>query len=330
MDEKINDKINELFRSFINDIIKVFPEYEERLHDSYEDLFLEDKENIPENYLQDFLKKIKKNNEKISCKDDSLFESDPIIIPNISFKMIWNSKVSSKTKNIIWKYLITFGTMEIQLRCGGKIDCVLKSIDEHEKIKDKETVEDMKKLKKMNELLSNDDLWKEEVIEDLPSLPAGMEGMEEILGNTNIGKIAQEITQELDIEKMMSGGGGIEKLFEGGNIMNIFQTINSKIESKVSSEDFKKEDLMGEANDICGTMKDNPLFSSLMGNMQNNMPGMPSNDDTPNPDVKNINLNQNNSDPHSSNNPHSSNKTKKRLQKKLQDKKDGVNVDKVD
>ena len=316
------EQLHELFRSFINDIIKVFPEYEERLHDTYEDLFLEEKENIPENYLQDFLKKIEKNNEKISCKDDSLFTSDPIIIPNISFKMMWNSKISKKTKQTIWKYLITFGTMEIQLRCGDKITDVLKSIDDHEKVKDKKTVEDMKKLKKMNELLSDENLWKEEVIEDIPSLPEGMEGMEgmeQLLGNTNIGKIAQEITEELDIGKMMSGDGGLENLFNGGNIMNIFQSINSKIESKVSSEDFKKEDLLGEANDICGTMKDNPLFSSLMGSMQN----MGGEQKQPNqPDVKNINLNQNN-------HPGSSNKTKKRLQKKLQDKKDGLNVEKL-
>ena len=160
------EQLYELFRSFINDIIKVFPEYEERLHDTYEDLFLEDKEKIPEDYLKDFLKKIEKNNEKISFKDDTLFSSDPIIIPNISFKMIWNSKISKKTEKTIWKYLITFGTMEIQLRCGERIENVLKSIDEKEKVKDKKTVEDMKKLKRMNDLLQDEKLWEEEVIED--------------------------------------------------------------------------------------------------------------------------------------------------------------------
>lgn len=318
------EQLYELFRSFINDIIKVFPEYEERLHDTYEDLFLEDKEKIPEDYLKDFLKKIEKNNEKISFKDDTFFSSDPIIIPNISFKMIWNSKISKKTEKTIWKYLITFGTMEIQLRCGERIENVLKSIDEKEKVKDKKTVEDMKKLKRMNDLLQDEKLWEKEVIEDLPGLPEGMEGMEQILGNTNIGKIAQEITQELDIEKMMGGGeGGIENLFQGGNIMNIFQSINSKIESKVSADGFKKEDLLGEANDICGSMKDNPLFSSLMGNMQQSM-GQPSQTNTSNPDpnLRNINLNSD---------PHNNSKTKKRLQKKLQDKKDKeFNIEKVE
>ena len=51
------------------------------------------------------------------------------------------------------------------------------------------------------------------------------EGIDEILENTNIGQIAQEITQELDLENMV-GDGGIENLLSGDNMMNIFKTIN--------------------------------------------------------------------------------------------------------
>ena len=45
INNNIMEKSHELFRSFITDIIKVFPEYEERLHETYEDLFLENQEN---------------------------------------------------------------------------------------------------------------------------------------------------------------------------------------------------------------------------------------------------------------------------------------------
>ena len=124
------EKLYELFRSFINDIIKVFPEYEERLHETYGDLFLDD--GLPDNYLNDFLKKINKYNDKISEKDESLFLKDPIIIPNISFKMMWISNISKDTKKKIWKYLISFCMMEIQLRCNDKITDVLKLIESNE------------------------------------------------------------------------------------------------------------------------------------------------------------------------------------------------------
>ena len=296
------EKLYELFRSFINDIIKVFPEYEERLHETYEDLFLED--GLPENYLKDFLKKINKYNDKISEKDESFFLKDPIIIPNISFKMMWISNISKDTKKKIWKYLISFCMMEIQLRCNEKITDVLKLIESNEKVKDKETVEDMKKLKKLNELLSNDN--DDDNVEDI--MP---EGMDEILQNTNIGQIAQEITQELDIENMV-GDGGIESLLSGDNMMNIFKTINEKIENKVGEDSTVKNNLMGEAGNICDTMKDNPLFSTLMGGMMN-QGGNP-----PPQNVKNINFQDKS---------HNPNATRSRLQKKLKEKK--VNVEKL-
>ena len=75
------------------------------------------------------------------------------------------------------------------------------------------------------------------------------EGMGEILENTNIGQIAQEITQELDIENMV-GDGGIESLLSGDNMMNIFKTINDKIENKVGGDYNAKNNLMGELLDV--------------------------------------------------------------------------------
>lgn len=302
------EKLYELFRSFISDIIKVFPEYEERLHETYEDLFLED--GLPDNYLSDFLKKINKYNDKISEKDESLFLLDPIIIPNISFKMMWISDISKNTKNKIWKYLISFCMMEIQLRCNDKITDVLKLIESKEKVKDKETFEDMKKLKKLNELLSNDnDSNDDSNVEDI--MP---EGIDEILENTNIGQIAQEITQELDLENMV-GDGGIENLLSGDNMMNIFKTINDKIENKVGEDSTIKNNLMGEAGNICNTMKDNPLFSTLMQGMDGMMN---QGGNLPPQDVKNINFQDKS---------HNPNATRSRLQKKLKEKK--VNVEKL-
>ena len=176
-----------------------------------------------------------------------------------------------------------------------------------EKVKDKETVEDMKKLKKLNELLSNDN--DDDNVEDI--MP---EGMSEILENTNIGQIAQEITQELDLENMV-GDGGIENLLSGDNMMNIFKTINEKIENKVGEDSAVKNNLMGEAGNICDTMKDNPLFSTLMQGMDGMMN---QGGNLPPQDVKNINFQDKS---------HNPNATRSRLQKKLKEKK--VNVEKL-
>ena len=146
-----------------------------------------------------------------------------------------------------------------------------------------------------------------------------MNEMENMFENTSIGKIAKEITEDLDIENMIEKDGGIEGLFNGGNMMNIFQSISSKMD--LSGGD--AGNLMEEASQICGQMQGNPIFSTLMSNMQQSVP--PTN---PEPraqptekQIKNINV----GDP-----VHNPNKTRERLQKKLQGKQKNVTVEKKD
>ena len=54
----------------------------------------------------------------------------------------------------------------------------------------------------------------------------------------------------------------MKEVFNPENMMKIFSSINSKI---TDNNDLSKEDLASEATNICSTMKDNPLFSQLMG-----------------------------------------------------------------
>ena len=117
----------------------------------------------------------------------------------------------------------------------------------------------MKKLKKLNESINNKEL--EKLFEENPEkVTESMNEMENMFENTSIGKIAKEITDELDIENMIKQDGGIEGLFNGGNMMNIFQSISGKMD--LGGED--PGNLMEEASQICGQMQDNPIFSTLM------------------------------------------------------------------
>ena len=105
----IDSKCLSVFKSFINDIIKVFPEYKIKLEDVYGDLLkmdtcVLDKQEL----LIEFLERVHKLDKKITNKDDSVFNDDPIILTEISFKNIWTTNISVKTKESIWKYLQTF------------------------------------------------------------------------------------------------------------------------------------------------------------------------------------------------------------------------------
>ena len=246
----MSQKVVTTFQAFIKDITEVFPEYKTRLTDYYKECF-EGDGNVEK--INEFLDNIKGNYSKIAERDETLFNDDPIFIPNISFKMMWNSGISSHTKDSIWKYLQCFCIMQISEDSSGKIEDVMKSIQMKEKVKDKKTVEQMKILKKLNESISqnNTDSMDESTMEDINN----------VLGDTKIGQIAKKISDEINIEEMVGGkdGGNIEDLFNGDNMSKIFSAISSNIGSMEDSGD-----LLSEATNICGVMKDNPLFGNMM------------------------------------------------------------------
>ena len=164
-------------------------------------------------------------------------------------------------------------------------------------------------MKKLNETFDINEI--RNALESNPeTVEKGMNEMDKMFENTGIGKLAKEITEELDIENMINNGG-IQDLFSGGNMANIMQTISSKMSD---NQDMNSDDLMKEATNICSSMQGNPLFSSLMGGMSGDLMGsltgqnMPEKPEQP---VKNIKIGDKKHDP---------NKTRERLQKKLKEK----------
>ena len=119
----------------------------------------------------------------------------------------------------------------------------------------------------------------------------------------------------MDIENMAQDGD-ISQIFNPQNITKIFTSINNKL---TNNENFSQEHLQSEAQDICGNMKDNPLFSQMLGGLFGSMQ-MPQAPQQPQPqqtNTRNINVDSS----------HDPNNTKKRLQKKL-DKK--IKIEKLD
>ena len=312
----MSENINKLFKSFIDDIINVFPEYKKRLLSYYKDAIESNQKENPK--IVEFLKNMNEISNQVINKDVTLFEDDPIILQNVSFKLIWNADISDQTKNSIWKYLQTFCIVNIQSESTTeKINEVIKLIDSNEKVKDKETVRNMKKLKKLNETFDIKEV-KKVISENPESIGDGVNQMDTMFENTSIGKIAKEITKDLDIESIVSNGGGIEDLLSGGGMANIMKTISSKMSDKEGQLD--TDQLMKEATEICGSMEGNPLFSSLLGMQGDMFKNMSQEEPSPPSSTKQINLN---------NPSHNPNIMKERLQRKLKEKQN-MTVEKID
>tara|TARA_B000000460_G_C21516760_1_gene393789 strand:+ start:218 stop:1159 length:942 start_codon:yes stop_codon:yes gene_type:complete len=310
----IHSKTLNIFKGFIDDLIKVFPEHKITLYENYSDILGLETIVVNENIkLKDFLNKIDVISSEITERNEKIFENDLYLLKDISFKELWCSNISDKTKDNIWKYLQSFCLINININSNDKLSEALSDIENKNKV-NKKVAKDLQNYKKINE-----DFAKSSPSED------ELEGFDNILNNTSIGKIAKEITEELNIEEM-ADGGDVQQIFNPDNMMKIFSSINSKV---TNNANLNKEDLANEATNICGSMKDNPLFSQLMGmqnmfgNMQQQMNQQGSNEETNSEVKEDQNIKKINTDPN-----HDPNDTKKRLKKKLDKKK--ANIIKLD
>jgi len=330
----INDKILKLYQGFINDIIRVFPEHEEIINKNYKEILELNELNLEENIIiKDFLKIIDNYSNDITNKNETIFLEDKIcIIKDISMKDIWSSNISDKTKNNIWKYLQSFCLINISINSNDKINEVLKSIDSKEKVTDKETLKDIKKIKKINENIKKEDNNKKDKDNDLNNV-------ENILNNTGIGSLAKEITEDLNLEDMDEQG--MENFMKPENMMNIFQKINSTLTSKMENNELDGNALLGEASNL---MNNNDMMGNMM-NMFKNMGGSDNNNrDSATPDLSGMmnmfqnmngqqqqtqdnNINFENSsihdnpEQHNNKSDHDGSEVKERLRKKLDKKK---------
>ena len=300
----INSKTLTIFKSFIDDLIKVFPEHKNILIENYSDIISLDKININENEkIKEFLNFIDKISSQITEKNESIFENDLELLQGLNFKTIWNSDISDNTKDKIWKYLQSFYLININVNTLNKLN-----EGEGKKKISKKNKKDLENFKKINEDFKkmNENFDKNENIEEIDN---SLNDFNNVLENTNIGKIAQEISQELNIDDNTED---LSQILNPESMMKIFGTITTKMNN---NGDISSDTLQNEAMNICSTMKDNPLFSQLMG-MQSTLfeQMMPQ---QPNPNTRNINVSSNRNT-----------EARNKARRKLDNRKNKVNVKK--
>jgi len=321
----VNNQCLSVFKSFINDIIKVFPEYKIKLEDIYGSIIKLDTCVIDEcELLKEFLERVHKLNKRITNKDDNMFVDDPLILTDISFKNIWTNNISYKTKESIWKYLQTFCLISMNYNSNKDLQTALAELSENNQadIKDKNIASDVKKIKKMTDNIKEpiaQDIGDTQSSDTQSSVDQSAEPLnpfEQIMNNSEIGKLAEQVSKELDIESMLGGSDSdnpmelFSNLMSGGAMNKIMGTIHNVVNTKVESGELDRDSMTNEAQNMYGQLGQSEMFQQMTQQMGNQ------------PNSKVINQAQDN-------NPHTSNKTKSRLQKKLKEKQN-VQVNKVD
>lgn len=246
--EKLKLKSLNLFKSFVNDLINVYPEHKTVLYDTYGDVMVGESDDI-----KDFLENISKYEKFITNRNEKIFSKEIFIFKNLAMSEIWKSDISESTKKNIWKYLQTFCVIHINLKSSESLKELLSGETNTLSSENKKDIKDLKKIKKMK-----DDM------EEKPSL--GDMNIEDMLNNSAIGKIAKEITESLELPNMESPED-ISKIFQGDGIMNLFNKVNTTVKQKLESGELNDDILKNEANNMYPNMMNNDIFKSMTETM---------------------------------------------------------------
>ena len=176
---------------------------------------------------------------EILNESEALFSKPCMFLPEVDFSTLWNDRITSSTKSVIWKY---FKLVIISL------------MDNFNDLSQMFTEE---KLKQMVDEMAGEDK-KEEFSEKFKGLVSG-----------KIGALAQEIAAETvgdnpdeeTIKNMMKSPE---------SITNLVSTVGDKISSKLKNGELKESELLQEATEMLSKLKDMPgmsQFESMFSNL---------------------------------------------------------------
>jgi hypothetical protein len=261
---------NSTLKLFINNIIKIYPEYKETLDEYYGELLELDNCN-DDKYVKRFMRKFGDNKELISAKNNDLFNETICFLKNVDFKDIWENETTDESiKKTIWDYLQTLFVIG---------DTIISDTD-----RIKSLVESLKKKRDNEPLDETINPENKELMDMLQNLSKNKdEPKEDMLSNGLIGNLAKELAGDINLDDMNLNmddenaniGDIFGKLMSGDNpmkFMNLIQDVGKKIQTKLTSGNVNQGDLLNEAQSMMGMLgNNNPLFDNLLNTAKKEM-----------------------------------------------------------
>lgn len=289
------------FQKIIDDLVKdllvSYPEHEEMFSViNYEEYYEHCKEVFPKNFFN-----ILYENDDMFCSDESV-----CLLPEVDFVVMFKDKtLSDKSKKTIWKYLqlILFCVCKgVDDKSEfGDANYLFEAISEADLEKKlKTTIEDMKDLftnsggdLSLNDVFSDgfgDVSNIEEMFSKFSDCSGGdssgaafgnamneedlKEHLNGLMGG-QIGSLAKEIaeeaTKELGLDESQEPEDQakfLQNLFKNPTkLLDVVKNIGGKLEEKLKSGELKESELLEEAQEIMGKMKDIPGIKEMMGKM---------------------------------------------------------------
>jgi len=270
-----DDGLNKILKDMMKDLLTTFPELADNLDVNLKNILCDENvEDSVENVRNHLKSKLPERFFDILYENNDMFENeenDLAFLPGIDFSVLWRENISDNTRKTIWKYLqlLLFTTVNDVSNedTFGDTAKLFQAINEEEfRTKLESTIDDIQSMfndssNNMGEISGNT---------NIPDAGKIHEHVSNMM-NGKIGLLAKEIAEEtskeldIDLENVDSVNDVFKKLFKNpANLMDLVKNVKTKLDDKLKSGDIKESELISEATELMGKMKDMPG----MGNLQ--------------------------------------------------------------
>lgn len=279
-EQKLVKTFNKILKQFIKELGTSFSEFNINNIKEYKNIDEKD-----DKFILYFMKHIEPYVKQLSELDESIFQIENIfLLRDVNFNLIWSTNISEINKKAIWKFLQTMYL--IGKPFSSNKEDIKSLIEDYNKMLADEKIQTDKSLLKnikveihyIYKIIENLNKSKaEEPLNDSssnsssnPSMNNLNDKLPDFLKNSKIGKLAQELSSELNIEELGFGDGDnpqdIFKNVIGKNpqkLMGLIQSVGTKIQDKLTEENLSQEDLLGEAQEMMSSLGGNEMISNI-------------------------------------------------------------------
>jgi hypothetical protein len=277
------NKFNKCLSDFLDILKQNYPAQKESIERQYSDLKEHEGDNTEssfacgDRYLSEFLTNCKDKGNDLSTKNDIIFSRNSVILNGVDTYSIWNDEgLNDSQRDNIWKYLHTLYLYAFEHRADKDFKTVVHELKKMAKKGKKMTEEEQTCLdiidsisreKKLEKELGSDGNAEEgdddstgafgDIGEDMKEL---FESIGTQLFDGQIGTLAKEIMEELDLEKLKINdplsfvkniiSGNTKGFDDNPEFSSIVANIVNKLKGKLESGEIDKDKLMSETQAV--------------------------------------------------------------------------------
>jgi len=253
------EKFNNCLVEFLKVISTNYPNQIENINKVYEYESEGRLKNI-ETHLESFLKNCNGKGDDISSKNEIIFAKDNTLLEGINFYEIWNDdKLEDKQRENIWKYLHSLYLHAYEYHSDKDIRSLLKELKKLSKSNEQELSEEERTFLNIIECLTiekkvekNKDKNDSDDEDDNTSsgfnindIKDTFESMQNELFEGQIGTLAKEIADEIDINKLKLDNpmsilksvvnGSFDENSDESGVSSLVKNISNKVQSKLAT-----------------------------------------------------------------------------------------------